>query len=131
MGASAPILFFDAHDSQAQHGPRDLEKLGVMLTEAEAGRLDELRRAKPDMPTRSTLCRMLIVEGAARVNINPKRPQLWGKTRTQSWPGGPHAGTSAPDRRRDIIVSARPRTAAHSNCIAMLKAKRACVSASP
>lgn len=42
-------------------------QVGVMLTPTEAERLDALRRAMPDMPTRSTLCRTLIVDGLGRV----------------------------------------------------------------
>lgn len=42
------------------------EQVGVMLTPTEARRLDDLRRARSDMPTRSTLCRALIVEGLER-----------------------------------------------------------------
>jgi hypothetical protein len=41
-------------------------QVGVMLEPSVAGRLDALRRAKADMPTRSTLCRALIVEGLDR-----------------------------------------------------------------
>ena len=41
-------------------------QVGVLLEPSVAARLDDLRRAKPDMPTRSTLCRMLIVEGLDR-----------------------------------------------------------------
>jgi hypothetical protein len=37
-----------------------------MLEPSVAARLDALRRAIADMPTRSTLCRELIVEGLAR-----------------------------------------------------------------
>lgn len=41
-------------------------QIGVMLEPAIAARLDALRRAMPDMPTRSTLCRTLIVDGLDR-----------------------------------------------------------------
>jgi len=41
-------------------------QVGVMLEPAIAARLDALRRARPDLPTRSTLCRLLIVEGLDR-----------------------------------------------------------------
>jgi hypothetical protein len=41
-------------------------QVGVMLEPGVAARLDALRRAKADMPTRSTLCRALIVEGLDR-----------------------------------------------------------------
>ena len=41
-------------------------QVGVMLEPAIAARLDALRRARPEMPTRSTLCRQLIVEGLER-----------------------------------------------------------------
>ena len=41
-------------------------QVGVMLEPSLAARLDDLRRAKPEMPTRSTLCRTLIVEGLDR-----------------------------------------------------------------
>jgi hypothetical protein len=41
-------------------------QIGVMLEPTIAARLDDLRRAMPDMPTRSTLCRTLIVEGLDR-----------------------------------------------------------------
>jgi hypothetical protein len=43
-------------------------QVGVMLEPAIAARLDALRRAKPEMPTRSTLCRLLIVEGLDRAD---------------------------------------------------------------
>lgn len=42
-------------------------QVGVLLEPAIAARLDALRRAMPDLPTRSTLCRTLIVEGLDRV----------------------------------------------------------------
>lgn len=48
------------------------EQVGVMLTPTEARRLDDLRRAKDDMPTRSTLCRALIVEGLERAEKKGK-----------------------------------------------------------
>jgi hypothetical protein len=41
-------------------------QVGVLLEPAVAGRLDELRRAMPKMPSRSTLCRALIVDGLDR-----------------------------------------------------------------
>lgn len=41
-------------------------QVGVMLTLTDAARLDDLRRALPEMPTRSTLCRDLIVDGLDR-----------------------------------------------------------------
>jgi len=41
-------------------------QVGVMLEPSIAGRLDALRRAMDEMPTRSTLCRALIVEGLDR-----------------------------------------------------------------
>ena len=47
-------------------------QVGVMLEPSIATRLDELRRAKPEMPTRSTLCRTLIVEGLDRAEKKAK-----------------------------------------------------------
>jgi hypothetical protein len=47
-------------------------QVGVMLEPAIAARLDALRRAKPEMPTRSTLCRLLIVEGLDRAEKKAK-----------------------------------------------------------
>jgi hypothetical protein len=47
-------------------------QVGVLLEPSVAARLDDLRRAKPDMPTRSTLCRMLIVEGLDRAEKKAK-----------------------------------------------------------
>lgn len=47
-------------------------QVGVMLEPGVAARLDALRRAKADMPTRSTLCRALIVEGLDRADKNQK-----------------------------------------------------------
>jgi hypothetical protein len=47
-------------------------QVGVMLEPAIAARLDALRRARPDIPTRSTLCRMLIVEGLDRAEKKAK-----------------------------------------------------------
>jgi hypothetical protein len=47
-------------------------QVGVMLEPAIAARLDALRRAKPEMPTRSTLCRLLIVEGLDRADKKAK-----------------------------------------------------------
>lgn len=41
-------------------------QVGVMLEPSVGARLDALRRARPDMPTRSTLCRLLILEGLDR-----------------------------------------------------------------
>ena len=41
-------------------------QVGVMLEPSIAARLDALRRVKADMPTRSTLCRALIVDGLDR-----------------------------------------------------------------
>ena len=47
-------------------------QVGVMLEPAIAARLDALRRAKPEMPTRSTLCRLLILEGLDRAEKKAK-----------------------------------------------------------
>jgi hypothetical protein len=47
-------------------------EVGVMLEPAIAARLDALRRAKADMPTRSTLCRLLILEGLDRAEKKAK-----------------------------------------------------------
>jgi hypothetical protein len=47
-------------------------QVGVLLEPSVAARLDDLRRAKPDMPTRSTLCRTLIVEGLDRAGTKAK-----------------------------------------------------------
>jgi hypothetical protein len=47
-------------------------QIGVMLEPTIAARLDALRRAMPDMPTRSTLCRTLIVEGLDRAEKRAK-----------------------------------------------------------
>ena len=47
-------------------------QVGVMLEPGVAARLDALRRAMDDMPTRSTLCRALIVEGLDRVEKKQK-----------------------------------------------------------
>jgi hypothetical protein len=47
-------------------------QIGVMLEPTIAARLDALRRAMPDMPTRSTLCRTLIVEGLDRAEKKAK-----------------------------------------------------------
>ena len=41
-------------------------QVGVMLEPGVAARLDALRRAITEMPTRSTLCRMLIIDGLDR-----------------------------------------------------------------
>ena len=41
-------------------------QIGVLLEPAVAARLDDLRRAMPKMPSRSTLCRALIVDGLDR-----------------------------------------------------------------
>lgn len=42
-------------------------QVGVLLEPAVAVRLDELRRAMPKLPSRSTLCRALIVDGLDRM----------------------------------------------------------------
>ena len=47
-------------------------QIGVMLEPTIAARLDALRRVLPDMPTRSTLCRTLIVEGLDRAEKKAK-----------------------------------------------------------
>lgn len=47
-------------------------QVGVLLEPAIATRLDALRRALPDLPTRSTLCRRLIVEGLDRAEKKGK-----------------------------------------------------------
>ena len=47
-------------------------QVGVMLEPAIAARLDALRRARPEMPTRSTLCRLLILEGLERAEKKAK-----------------------------------------------------------
>ena len=47
-------------------------QVGVMLEPTIAARLDALRRARPDMPTRSTLCRLLILEGLDRAGKKAK-----------------------------------------------------------
>lgn len=47
-------------------------QVGVLLEPAVAARLDELRRAIPKMPSRSTLCRALIVEGLDRAEKKQK-----------------------------------------------------------
>ena len=47
-------------------------QVGVMLEPSIAAKLDALRRAKPEMPTRSTLCRLLIVEGLDRADKKAK-----------------------------------------------------------
>ena len=48
-------------------------QVGVMLEPAIAARLDALRRAKADViPTRSTLCRLLILEGLDRAEKKAK-----------------------------------------------------------
>jgi hypothetical protein len=47
-------------------------QVGVMLEPGVAARLDALRRALADMPTRSTLCRALIVEGLDRAEKKQK-----------------------------------------------------------
>ena len=41
-------------------------QVGVLLEPSVAARLDALRRVMPDIPSRSTLCRTLIVEGLDR-----------------------------------------------------------------
>lgn len=57
-----------ANRKQAQTPETEVRsvQVGVMLTQTEAARLDALRRSKPEMPTRSSLCRALIVQGLGR-----------------------------------------------------------------
>jgi hypothetical protein len=71
MGARPP--FFSPNPMEAkrkQTSTTEAEvrsvQVGVMLEPSLADRLDALRRVMPKMPTRSTLCRDLIVEGLDR-----------------------------------------------------------------
>ena len=47
-------------------------QVGVLLEPSVATRLDALRRVMPDIPSRSTLCRMLIVDGLDRAEKKPR-----------------------------------------------------------
>ncbi len=72
MGASAPILFWQTpmtvkrKQAPAPEMEQRSVQIGVLLEPSIAARLDELRRVMAEMPTRSTLCRALIVEGLDR-----------------------------------------------------------------
>lgn len=56
----------------AKRKPRKLQTavrsvlVAVMVEPEVVARIDALRRAKPEMPTRSTLCRTLILQGLGR-----------------------------------------------------------------